>query len=87
MGVCCGDTEVPFLLVFDCISYGVHEINAMDGMRLQTVIEELCRRIRVPLSKISQVLYNYEILDWNAKIRHLGVPNGGVLLVKFADIN
>ena len=82
----CGDNEgKPIVLVFDCISYGKHEINCMDGLTLKKVLGELSRRIRLPQSKIVDVQYRYESLNKAKKIRELNLPNWAVLLVKLSD--
>ena len=67
----------PIVLVFDCISYGKHEINCMDGLTLKKVLGELSRRIRLPQSKIVDVQYRYESLNKAKKIRELNLPLGG----------
>ena len=80
----CGDEGKPILLVFDCMSFGTHEIVAKDGEKLKKPLEELSRRIRLPQSKIGGVLYNYELLNRNRKIRELNLPTGAVLTVKIS---
>ena len=55
----------------------------MDGLKLKRVLEELSRRIRVPTSRIGDVLYKYEPLNKSSKIKDLNLPNRAVLLVKF----
>ena len=35
MGNCGRDDGKPILLVFDCLSYGTHEITTMDGLKLK----------------------------------------------------
>ena len=81
----CGFEGDPIYLTFDCRSYGTHGINTKDGIQLRKVIEELSKRIRVPRRKISSVLYNYEALNTDRKIKDLKLPPGAVLLVKIAD--
>ena len=78
----CGDEGKPILLVFDCMSFGTHEIFTKDGVKLKKPLEELSRRIRLPQSRIGGVLYNYELLNKNRKIRELNLPTGAVLTVK-----
>ena len=85
MGNCgCGSDGKPILLIFDCISFGTHEIYTMDGLKLKKAVEELSKRIRVPLSKITEVLYKYDPLNISKKIKDLNLPSGAVLSVKFA---
>ena len=73
------------MLVLDCISYGKHEIQIRDGVKLKKIIQKLASRINVPVSKIREVLYNYSPLDKNRTISELGLKSGSVLLVKFND--
>ena len=82
MGNCGCDEGKPILLVFDCLSFGTHEITTMDGLRLKKVLGELSRRIRVPESRIGDVLYKYSPLDKSSKIKDLHIPTGSVLNVK-----
>ena len=83
MGIC-GDEGKPILLVFDCMSYGTHEIVTKDGVKLKQPLEELSRRIRVRQSRIGDVLYKYEPLNKHRKIRELNLPTGAVITVKIA---
>ena len=80
----CGFDGDPIYLTFDCVSYGTHGINTKDGIQLRKVLEILSKRIRVPRRKISNVLYNYETLNTDSKIKDLNLPQGSVLLVKIA---
>ena len=84
MGIC-GSEGDPIFLTFDCISYGTHGIYTKDGIQLKKVLEDLSKRIRVPRRKIFNVLYNYESLNTNSKIKDLNLPQGAVLLVKIAN--
>ena len=84
MGIC-GLNGDPIYLTFDCISYGTHGIYTKDGISLEKVIEILCKIIRVPRRKITSVLYNYEVLNTNNKIKDLNLPDGAVLSVKIAN--
>ena len=85
MGNCGKDEGKPILLVFDCISFGKHEITTMDGLKLKRVLEELSRRIGIPQSKIKEILYKYEPLDKHKTIKDLNLPPGAVLTVKFSN--
>ena len=82
MGNCGEDEGRPILLIFDCNTYGTHEISTMDGLKLKIVLEELCRRIRIPTSNIKDVLYKNNSLSKQTKIRNLNLPAGAVLTVK-----
>ena len=82
MGVCAFDEGNPIVLVFDCISFGKHEIKTKDGLRLQSAIDVLARRIQIPSSKIDNVFYSYEILDKRRIIRDFNLPSGAVLTIK-----
>ena len=82
MGNCGRDDGKPILLVFDCLSYGTHEITTMDGLKLKKPLEELSRRIGIPENKIGDVKYKYATLDKLSKIRKLNLPTGAVLSVK-----
>ena len=82
MGVCAYNEGAPITLVFDCISLGTHEIETKDLVRLKRVIEELSKIIKIPSSKIKNVLYQYQILDKHRTIKEMGLPSGAVLMVK-----
>ena len=84
MGNCGSDEGKPILLVFDCISFGTHEIKTMDGLKLKNVVDELAKRINVPSRYIGDILYKYDTLDKYKKIRDLNIPYGAILIVKFS---
>ena len=86
MGTCCNDDKgKPIQLVFDCLSYGRHEIITYDKLKLKKALDILSKRIKVPTSQIHEVQYNYSALNINTPIYQLNIPSGGVLLVKFKD--
>ena len=82
MGVCAYNEGNPITLVFDCISFGTHEIETKDLVRLKRVLKELSKIIKIPTSKIKNVLYQYQILDKRRTIKEMGLPSGAVLMVK-----
>ena len=82
MGVCAFDEGNPITLVFDCISLGKQEIVTKDGLRLNRVLETLSKIIRIPTSKIGNILYYYEVLDKKKTIKQLELKSGDVLFVK-----
>ena len=69
----------PILLVFDGVSLGKHEIDTMDGLKIKSVLQRLSQRIKIPVSQIGNVKYNYDIIDKNRTIKDLNLPNGAVL--------
>ena len=83
MGVCCVEEGEPTTLVFDCISFGKHEIEINDGLKLKNALGLLSKRINVSTSRMSEVYYDYNNLDKNKKIKELNLPPGSVLMVKF----
>ena len=82
MGLCAYNEGNPITLVFDCISFGTHEIETKDLVRLKRVLKELSKIIKIPTSKIKNVLYQYQILDKRRTIKEMGLPSGAVLMVK-----
>ena len=83
MGVCAYEEGEPIILVFDCISFGKHEIKTCDGVKLKRALDILSKRINIPSSKIKTVLYQYTELNKNTLIKYLGLSSGAVLTVKF----
>ena len=79
MGICAFDEGNPITLVFDCVSLGTHKIETKDGLSLRRIIGTLSKIIKIPSSKIGDILYYYDILDKKRTIRELGLSSGAIL--------
>ena len=53
-----------------------------DSKTLRVPLEQAIKKMGITLSQINEVQYNYTSISINNTVRELGIPNGGVVLIK-----
>lgn len=69
-------------LTFQCVGKGNEDVWTYDSKMLRVSLEEAIKKMGIKLSEINEVQYNYTSLSINNTVRELGIPNGGVILIK-----
>ena len=76
------DYGEPILLVYECIGFGKEEVPTYNKLNLKDSLKKAAKRLRIPLSNINEVTYNYNAVNVNSSALDNNIPNGGVLTIK-----
>ncbi len=69
-------------LTYQCVGKSNEDVWTYDSKMLRVSLEEAIKKMGITLSEINEVQYNYTSLSINNTVRELGIPNGGVILIK-----
>ena len=76
------DNGSPMWIVYECVGIGREEIATYDKINIKSSLKKAAKRLRIPLSSINGVTYNYNIVSLNSTPLDNNIPNGGVLTIK-----
>ena len=77
-----GSDGSPMWIVYECVGIGREEIATYDKINIKSSLKKAAKRLRIPLSSINGVTYNYNIVSLNSTPLDNNIPNGGVLTIK-----
>ena len=69
-------------LTFDCVGKSKEDVWTYDSKTLRVPLEQAIKKMGITLSQINEVQYNYTSISIDNTVRELGIPNGGVVLIK-----
>ena len=69
-------------IAFECTGKGTQDIWTYVDVKLKVSLVKAIKKMGITMEEINQVLYSYNELDIDKNVTELGIPDGGVVLIK-----